>query len=298
MTIRAWRIGLAALLCFTTSHGLVRAATIADGDVLRFHLDEAKLDVPAEIGVPDTGAPNLRNGRRPAIFVLHGCDGWNGATKAALREEARWYRRRGFVTILPDGFGPRGATDVCNAQNVAPSDRAEDLFGIARQLDRLDGVAVDLDRLFAVGYSHGGSSVVEAALAQTSPDHRGPRLKGIFSYYPDCLALRGAGALDVAPATLLILIGGRDTLSVPEECVQAVKDAADPEHVRAWVFPNATHAFNLRVADPRAYGQTLDMRLGGAARLAGTRISYDQRSADEAQGIVADYLRSLGYTVD
>ena len=299
--IRTSFVALAALVA--QASGALALDTLTRTTNVVFHVADANLDIPAMVSIPSPDAPNLRDGRRPVMFVMHTCGGMSGketrvSAYAPLAEEASWFRMRGFVTIMPDSFSPREALDVCNEQNVMPADRAEDLFAIARQLDAIEGVKLDLSRLYAVGYSHGGQAVVEAAAMQVPETFEGPRLQGVIAYYPDCASLTNVGALDVAPADLLILLGERDKWADTEVCVRAVEKRGDARHVRAFVFPDVTHGFNLRMMDPRAYGHTVDTRKGGSLTNSPGQFAYNQNAAEAARGVMRDYLREKGFSVD
>ena len=302
-TCFAAALAAAALTLFLPAPAALALDPLNRTTTVTFHVADANLDIPAVVSIPTPDAPNLRDGARPVMFVMHTCAGMGisedrGNAYQPLAEEASWFRMRGFVTIMPDSFAPRDALDVCAAQDVMPADRAEDLFAIARQLDTIEGVKLDRSRIYAVGYSHGGQAVVEAAAMQVPETFEGPRLQGIISYYPDCASLTNVGALDLAPADLVLLLGERDKWADTEVCVRAVEKRGDPKHVRAFVFPDVTHGFNLRMKDPRAYGHTIDSRLGGILTTSPGQFAYNQNAAEAARGVVRDYLREKGFTMD
>jgi dienelactone hydrolase len=260
-------------------------------DVLTFPISGTKLSIPAEIGLPPASAPNLADGKRPVMFLMHGCDGL-APERNMIDLDAHWFREHGFITVTPDSFAPYNAFDVCVQQNVTPLKRFRDMLMIAAQLPGVEGLGADLGRLYAVGYSHGGAVMVEGALVQNMAPAGLPRFKGLISYYPDCERLRQAmTSVPVEGARLLVLVGAEDAMARAPLCQRAAEIAGDQANLRVRLYPGAVHGFNA----PN-YETAFDLA-GGPYLIAGA-IKFDLAAATAARQEVVDFLRTAGFTME
>lgn len=138
--------------------------------------------------------PSRRPGRNPTIVIQHGGMGGSGSTDYG---HARWFMERGFNVLVLDSFWSRGfianwrrIDDPASAHRRAfsplgPNTRARDAFAAARWLR--DQPQVDADRIFLLGGSQGGGSVLRAFTDETSitDGYRGLFRAGV-SIYPTC----------------------------------------------------------------------------------------------------------------
>jgi dienelactone hydrolase len=105
--------------------------------------------------------------------------------------EARWaslLRGWGYATLLLDSFSERGLAEVCTTPSqLNQVQRVPDVYGALRVL--ATHPRIDPDRIFVMGWSHGGGVALEAATtwaARTFGAASGPRLRGAIAFYPAC----------------------------------------------------------------------------------------------------------------
>ena len=286
LAVKGAILGLALL-----AGGAAQASPVRHMDVLTFPIPGTKLTIPAEIGLPPASAPNLAEGKRPVMFLMHGCDGL-APERNLIDLDARWFREHGFITVTPDSFAPYNAFDVCVQQNVTPLKRFRDMLMIAAHLPGVEGLGADLGRLYAVGYSHGGAVMVEGALAQNMAPAGLPRFKGLISYYPDCERLRQAmTSVRVEGARLLVLVGADDAMARAPMCQRAAEIASADPNLRVRLFPGAVHGFNAP-----GFETAVDVA-GGPFLIAGA-IKFDPAAAAAARQEVAEFLRTAGFNMD
>ncbi len=284
--IRAAILGLVFL-----AGGTAQAAPVRDRDVLKFPISGTKLSIPAEIGLPKANAPNSVAGKRPVMFLMHGCDGLTSSSNL-IDLDARWFREHGFITVTPDSFAPYNAYDVCAQQNVTPLNRFRDMVMIAAQLQGVEGLGADRERLYAVGYSHGGATLVEGAVIQNTAPAALPRFKGLIAYYPDCERLRyHMTRKRIEGARLVVLVGAEDAMARAPLCQRAAEIASADPNLRVRLFPGAVHGFN-------APGFETAVALDGGAFLRDGAIKFDPAAATAARQEVAEFLRTAGFTMD
>src|SRR6266705_4020809 len=88
------------------------------------------------------GACAAGEGPFPAVVQLHGC----GGLEAQSYRWARWLAEHGYVALVVDSFGPRGAKADC--RSAGPDEppitaRFDDAFGALRYLQSLPSVRAD-----------------------------------------------------------------------------------------------------------------------------------------------------------
>jgi dienelactone hydrolase len=203
----------------------------------------------------------------PAVVLLHGCSGLfkpDGSVQPRDLEWAHDLRDAGFVVMLPDSFNPRGMRSVCSHKisdrTIRPGyERARDVYA---SLEWLQATGyVDNTRIFLLGWSNGGGTVL-AAVARTS--HARPKglavdFKHAFAFYPPCRASNERDEWQpVVP--LSIFIGEADDWTPAAPC----KDLDERAKASKWpvelvVYPGAYHDFdapNVPVQVRRDVGST------------------------------------------
>lgn len=194
------------------------------------------------VGGPNSGASfelwrPAGPGPFPAMLVLHGCGGVGANQRSWAARLNGW----GYVAVVLDSFRPRNVKSVCNVGGIAPRLRAQDAFNAAIYLRTLPDIQAD--RIGTIGFSHGGSTVLETVLERAVPVDRGgkPFRVGV-AYYPGC----GANPPFQQPATdLLILIGKDDDWSSAVNCQKMVAGKAGMTHAPSIkVYPGAVHGFD------------------------------------------------------
>jgi dienelactone hydrolase len=189
----------------------------------------------------------------PGVVLLHGC----GGIRPHFVQWAGAIRDMGYVALLVDSFRPRGISAMCASSQTMASmttDRAADAYGALRHLKALP--FVDGDRVALMGWSHGGSTTLEAMASwryRSSPD----QFRAAIAFYPYC-----RDALNEPfRVPLLVLIGGSDDWTPAKKCedMQARLRLMNPDaaqSLRVQVYQGAHHDFD-DVAAKHCCGHTL-----------------------------------------
>src|SRR5215831_7228811 len=213
-------------------------------------------------------------GPHPAVILHHGCNGIGENVKSW----ALWLQGEGYAALVLDSFSARGIQTLCGYPQPLMGDvRAHDLYAAAARLKTV--AAVDPNRIAAMGFSHGGWTIVEAwRMTDRYPD---TKLKALIALYPSCG--RGLPPADAPP--LLMLLGGLDDWTPAEPCVK-LADAARRvgRTVSDVVYKDARHAFDAAAIRGRV---TVQVARGGK----GATIEYNARAHDDAEKQVKQFLR-------
>ena len=162
------------------------------------------------VGGPNSSAPLQLwlppgNGPFPAVLVMHSCGGITDSHRAWAGRLVGW----GYAALIVDSFGPRNQRRTCDCDDCIPARvRAQDAHNAATYLRTLPDIQAD--RIGIIGFSHGGSTALWAAIAEGIPVGRGGRpFQAAVAYYPGC-----SGGTIVSPfaTDVLILIGKDDTV--------------------------------------------------------------------------------------
>ena len=242
------------------------------------HAGRQSLDVPVtlpqaatlngDLFTPDGANPH------PAVILLHGC---NGVSKN-VRSWALWLQGQGYAALVLDSFSARGIQSLCGYPQPLMGDvRAHDVYAAAARLDTLG--TVDSKRLAAMGFSHGGWTIVEAwRLTDRYPV---TKLRALIALYPSCG--RGLPPADAPP--LLMLLGGLDDWTPAEPCVRLAEAARKVGRtVTDVVYKDARHAF-----DSAAIRGVVTVPLARAGK--GATIQYNPRAHDDAEKQVKQFLQ-------
>jgi dienelactone hydrolase len=210
-------------------------------------------------------------GPHPYVVLLHGCGG--------LRSEAMWtlwvrpwvglLHEHGIGAAVVDSFAPRGVEHVCNNVAAWAVRRADDAHSARAWL--AEQPYVDVKRIAVMGMSNGGRTVLAAL--RTTAKHTDRFVAGI-ALYPGCQS-------DVNSrfdAPLLVLIGNADTATPARFCEQ-MKAAQPASALKLVVYPNAQHAFDMRLPDRTVLG----MKLG-----------YDAEADADTRRQVVEFLTTHG----
>lgn len=191
-------------------------------------------------------------GERPGVLVVHE---WWGLNDYA-RQRARALAEEGYTALAVDMYGdgkvadhPAEATVFVN-ESLAGGNDFRARFVAARQLLEREAT-VDEDRIAAIGYCFGGSTVLSMA-------RQGVDLDLVASFHGALQAAAPAQPGSVKPR-IVVFHGGSDPM-VPMAQVTAFKQemetaGADYEVV---VYPDAKHSFTVPSADETARRHELD----------------------------------------
>jgi dienelactone hydrolase len=209
-------------------------------------------------------------GRLPAVVVLHGCTGFAVHDVGAAAMLKTW----GYVAVALDSLG---AAVTCG-QSMGVVAETSDAYAALRWLAAQD--FVDADRVAVVGYSMGGSAVLNGV--EQSPLASAPRhFRAAVAYYPDCNVSSGLMTVPV-----LILIGDRDDWASAAACRRlaahesdiGINRVAGGVPVQLVVYPTATHAFDWRV---------------GITTYLGHAIAFDAEAAGDAETRMRTFLSDV-----
>jgi dienelactone hydrolase len=199
----------------------------------------------------EPAAPARRGERRPAAVLMHGCSGMftsRGQLPQGRRDWAERFASRGFVALKVDSFTPRGIRSVCETKvSERPAQpwetRVADAYAALDWLSRR--ADVDPKNVLAVGWSHGGSTVMglvrPEALGRRA---NGPHFRAAIAFYPGCFQpLRAKGYQATMP--MLILHGEQDDWTPVAPCIELAKKLKNSQiPPTIIVYPGAYHGFD------------------------------------------------------
>jgi dienelactone hydrolase len=218
-------------------------------------------------GFPFTLTKPAGAGPFPAVVILHDCSGLGPKSSGAPWRWSAVLAARGYVTIWPDSFRPRGRPKGVCIDAIPPrityDDRAGDAYAALAYLRSLP--FVDGRRIAVMGGSHGGSSTLAAIVDTPRNVRRGPMgFAAAIALYPNCgrsfgswsvTRSRDAGKLELAyegafkpRAPLLILIGELDDWTPAEPCRRLAATAQAAGYpLELKIYPSAHHSFDSNV---------------------------------------------------
>jgi dienelactone hydrolase len=199
--------------------------------------------------------------RRPAVVAFHGCGGMYSVVASrreslSLRhqEMGELLAREGYVVLFPDSFRSRGMEEICTIPfqrfPITMANRVADAQGALAYLQSRNDVIPE--RIAALGWSHGGSTVL-ATENSKDPAVAGwkerpgspPYFRAAVAFYPGCVeSLRAARGYAVS-APLTLFIAGSDDWTAPQPCISlADRLVAAGEPVTITVYPDTHHGFD------------------------------------------------------
>lgn len=231
------------------------------------------------------------DGPFPALILVHTCGG--------IRQQIGYWRkeavRRGYVAFVIDSFTSRGSPS-CRPLPPAPMARGvKDVFDAAEHLATFP--FVDKSRIAMLGVSWGAMVGLRSASPGFVAGLGLPRtpLRAVVSLYPACYIppfrnSPGGEYLhsDVSTPTL-VLMGGQDNETPPQECVsrlEALKERGAP--VEWYVYPNATHCWDCSDLHGHRWSPPW---AGGASVVYLYDSKLTDRSAEHAFEFLARHLK-------
>lgn len=216
----------------------------------------------------------------PAVIVLHGCSGPIGSTF----DRAKRIAALGYVVIVPDSFGSRSKTNVCNEPIVMPPGmRVLDVIATAEYLATLPFVR--RDRIALIGFSHGAGTVIDAL--QSSLSSVG--IRGGVAYYPLCIPEKQANV----SMPLLVLIGEKDDWVPPARCRALQEGLRHPSLANIVFYPGAYHGFDVNEPSQSVSGADWSSQDGSAGDAVQHHIEFDPVAAHDAEARTRAFLERL-----
>ena len=184
----------------------------------------------------------------PAVVALHGCAGLYGRKGELAARNADWaerLERQGFIVLLPDSFGPRGAASQCRTADrvTRPSrERVADALAAKAYLQSRQDVKAGAVSL--LGWSNGASAVLYAVERGRAANDGKPDFAKAIAFYPGCrVPAERENWRSRLP--ILILIGAADDWTPAGPCQDLVATAQKlgaPASIM--VYPGAYHDFD------------------------------------------------------
>jgi len=227
----------------------------------------AHATITAELSTPRGAGPF------PAVILLHGC----GGVGPHIKDWAVWLRHEGYAAFVLDSFGGRGLKRLCGGSAALTGRmRAPDVFAAARYLKMLP--QIDGKRIAAIGYSHGGWTLMWAVATEAQyPD---VDIRAFIMFYPTCTGWK------TLPGTtpVLMLLGGKDDWTPAAPCEALAQSASRTRgHITAVVYPDAFHAFD----SPGIIGRRMVPDARGGL---GATIEYNPKAHEDAEKQVRAFL--------
>lgn len=179
-------------------------------------------------------------GPHPAVIFMGGLSGYNPHFAPKHYEQvAEKFRGRGFTVVFADYLMRLGKPlpDILDTAGVLLETAAWLKFQ----------PSIDPARITAIGWSFGGGAIL-AAVNKFSTEQL------IFSraivYYPACGGLWGEWKPKVP---VLMFLGDADRVTPIAACQEAAKKIANPDLVKAVVYPDALHCFDMSELPPRTF---------------------------------------------
>ena len=147
--------------------------------------------------------------------------------------------------LLPDRYGSRELGPQCRIskehQVQIRRERVADISAARQWLVQQKWVAKS--RISLVVWGNGAAALLWAVRPQMWSHNVEPDFRSAIAFYPDCRASFGLGWSARVPT--LVLIGGRDDVSLPTACRQIVDGAHGRSALaRIVVYPDAYHDFD------------------------------------------------------
>ncbi|MBR0873918.1 dienelactone hydrolase family protein [Bradyrhizobium tropiciagri] len=271
-----------ALLFLTMLAAPVAAATPLPAPH-QVEIPEGKVTLHAQLYRPDGDGPF------PTVIALHGCGGLAGRSEPVAPRYRDWAEQllnTGHAVLLPDSYGSRELGPQCRIskehQVQIRRERVADVSAARQWLVQQKWVAKS--RISLVGWGNGAAALLWAVRPQMWSRSIEPDFRSAIAFYPDCRSSFGLGWSARVPT--LVLIGGRDDVSLPSACRQMVDGAHGRSALaRIVVYPDAYHDFDRANLPLHAIATSSDATLPERGH-----IGTDADARKDAQHRVAEWL--------
>lgn len=216
---------------------------VSERPLLTRTYDPQPVTISGTLSLPMLASPYRRNGKLPAVILMHGTGGIMSDREPAW---ARRFNDWGIAAFYVDSFTARGIRPPLYAGAPHFVASAAHIVDAYRALETLaHDPRIDKDRVVVMGFSRGGEVTLSAMFdrfRRGSLDDLSLRFAGHIALYPYCgMHYRGR---DVTTAPLLMLLGGADDMDSPVACQHQADWLKTRTSVKVVVYPGANHDFD------------------------------------------------------
>jgi dienelactone hydrolase len=144
-------------------------------------------------------------------------------------------RGRGFAVVLVDYLSAEGVANTCGRE--ISHERVGEYVGASLEFAR-NLPTTDSQRLFVIGWSHGGAGVIAWLQALGTDDSRAV---GAVAVYPECDS-RGPWR---SAMPLLVLLGEADDIALPERCDRIARQLLEGTDLQIHRYAGGRHGFDM-----------------------------------------------------
>lgn len=231
MGLRAAGLGVCTALSACAASATAQSLADAVASNHRVYIPDGSGPFPTVVAIPGCSGVSLDG---PATD--EGVSGGEGDRlfRRHYPRMAERMRARGFQVVLVDYLTPEGIPNTCGGE--ISHERVGEY--VAASLDFAGGLPnTDGERLFVVGWSHGGAGVIawlEALGSSTTP------AEAAVAVYPECDS-RGPWS---APLPVLLVLAGADDIALPEKCEAIAARLPEETDAHLGRYPGARHGFD------------------------------------------------------
>ena len=210
----------------------------------------------------------LTDGKVPAVVFSHGSE---GVSSLYFDVWAKALTNAGYAVFVVDSFKPRGEDRVTGPTKQLTWNIMANTTDALYALKLLaTHPQIDAGRIFHMGWSRGGQSVLDAAWP-TYQQHVLPadvKWAGSVAVYPGCNMRYRVDHHGKLPAPILMLLGEKDEMTLPKPCMELADEYAAAGHPVSYkVYAGATHVFDRlnmpwrKVNEGNYNGCSMDVRM-------------------------------------
>lgn len=241
-------------------------------------------------------APDKASGA--AAILLHGCGGLGAQRKLNARHAAAkdWLLARGVAVLFPESFTSRRFEEVCTvkmqARSIRQIDRVQDVIAAHQWLRAQAGV--DAKKIVLWGWSHGGSTVLNAVTHKTpfADFDNDVTFAEAIAFYPGCSPFAKDSAPSKISSPLTILIGDADDWTPAAPCVAfAARLKNNDAPIKLTLYPGAYHDFDNPAGRLRVRADVPN----GVNAGKGVTVGPNPKAREDAMAAIDALLRKRGW---
>lgn len=243
--------------------------------------------------------PDAKSATGAAAILLHGCGGLgaNGNLNARHQAAKDWFIERGIAVVFPESFTSRRFEEVCTikmqSRTIRQIDRVQDVTATHAWLKTQPGI--DAKKIVLLGWSHGGSTVLNTLTHRTPLGEFSDDVKFIeaIAFYPGCSPFAKDSASAKISSPLTVLMGDADDWTPAAPCsafVSRLKNNEQPATIT--LYPGAYHDFDNPAGKFRVRTEVPNGVNGGK----GVTVAPDPKAREDAMARIDTLLKRRGLT--